>query len=139
MLHHTKKLAMIILAISWLPSSVEADSHLHQINIKFGQAFERTMVHWRYDYNKLDGTKAGVACVQWSRIDQTFLEEGIFEAIGFSYSMAKEEAAIRTAHQGCEQMARHYDVSGCTCQIILVDDDVRITIPDDITIEPLID
>ena len=82
---------MIILAISWLPSSVEADSHLHQINIKFGEAFERTMVHWRYDYNKLDGTKAGVACVQWSRIDQTFLEEGIFEAIGFSYSMAKEK------------------------------------------------
>ena len=102
---------------------------MDQIKNKLGEVFHRTMAHWNFDYNKLDETKVGVACIPWNDIDPAFLEGGIFEAIGFSYSMAKEDFAIRTAHQGCEQMARHYEVSDCTCQVVLIDNEVRAEVP----------
>ena len=133
MLDSTKQLVILILAIFWLSSNSNADSNVDQIKNKLGEVFHRTMAHWNYDYSKLDETKVGVACIPWNDIDQTFFEGGIFEAIGFSYAMAKEDFAIRTAHQGCEQMARHYEVSDCNCQVVLVDDEVRTEIPTNFT------
>ena len=129
MLHSTKQLVILILAIFWLSGNSNADSNVDQIKNKLGEVFHRTMAHWNFDYNKLDETKVGVACIPGNDIDGAFLEGVIFEAIGFSYSMAKEDFAIRTAHQGCEQMARHYEVSDCTCQVVLIDNEVRAEVP----------
>ena len=103
------------------------------VSQQMGEVFHRTMKHWNYSYATLDTTKAGVACVHWEEINPRFLTDGLFEAIGFSFSVANEEAAIRIATQGCEKMARHYEVTDCTCEVILVDDAVRVSLPDTFT------
>jgi len=110
-----------------------ANANAVTVSQQMGEAFLRTMKHWNYSYSTLDTTKAGVACVRWEGIDPDFLNDGLFEAIGFSFSVANEEAAIRIATQGCERMSRHYEVTDCTCEVILVDDTVRVSLPDAFT------
>ena len=132
MMYHIKQLLIVLLAIT-TPTihtnggTIETRTALE---LQLSDVFRRTMEHWRYSYNSLDGRKAGSACIHWEQIDQGFLDDGIFEAIGFSYSMAKEDGAIRVATQGCDKMARHYELSGCTCEVVLVDDKTQVEIPD---------
>ena len=92
--------------------------------------FYRSMAHWRYDYSKMPSGKAGVACIPWARLDDAFLNEGIFEALGFSYSVASDETAIQIATQGCERMKAHYRLSDCDCEVVLVGDTVVVEIPE---------
>ena len=100
---------------------------------RVGEVFLRSMKHWRYDYGIMATTKAGVACIPWQRLDGEYLDEAIFEALGFSYSVAKEEAAIRIATQGCEKMKAHYELSDCACELVLIDDAVGVTVPEDVS------
>ena len=103
------------------------ESNLQQ---RLGETFNRTMAHWRYNYGKMPSGKAGVACIAWARLDDAFLNEGIFEALGFSYSMARDETAIQVATQGCEKMKAHYRLSDCNCELILLGDKVVVEIPE---------
>lgn len=96
---------------------------------RLGAVFYRTMEHWRYRYEKIPPHKAGVACIPWARVDDGFLNNGIFEALGFSYSMASDEGAIPVATQGCEQMKAHYKLSDCDCELVLVGDTVVVETP----------
>lgn len=96
---------------------------------RLGAVFYRTMEHWRYHYEKIPPHKAGVACIPWARVDDGFLKNGIFEALGFSYSMASDEGAIPVATQGCEQMKAHYKLSDCDCELVLVGDTVVVETP----------
>ena len=79
--------------------------------------------------------KAGVACIPWARLDDAFLNEGIFEALGFSYSVASDETAIQIATQGCERMKAHYRLSDCDCEVVLVGDTVVVEIPEYLLLE----
>ena len=97
---------------------------------RLGEVFYRSMAHWRYNYSKMPSGKAGVACIPWARLDDAFLNEGIFEALGFSYSMARDETAIEVATQGCNRMKAHYRLSDCNCELILVGDTVVVEIPE---------
>ena len=97
---------------------------------RVGEVFLRSMKHWRYDYGLMATTKAGVACIPWQSLDTEYLDEAIFEALGFSYSVAKEDAAIRIATQGCKDMKAHYELSDCACEVVLIDDTVAVTVPD---------
>ena len=132
MMYHIKQLLIVLLAIT-TPTihtnggTIETRTALE---LQLSDVFRRTMEHWRYSYNSLDGRKAGSACIGWEQIDQAFLDDEIFKAIGFSYSMAKEEGAIRVAIQGCEEMARYYELTECTCEVVLVDDEAQVEIPD---------
>jgi hypothetical protein len=99
---------------------------------RVGEVFLRSMKHWRYDYGIMATTKAGVACIPWQTLDAKYLDEAIFKALGFSYSVANEEAAIRIATQGCEQMKAHYELGDCACEVVLIDDTVGATVPDDV-------
>jgi hypothetical protein len=96
---------------------------------RVGAVFYRSMAHWRYDYSKIPSGKAGVACIPWARLDDAFLDNGIFEALGFSYSMASDESAIQVATQGCDQMKAHYRLSDCDCELVLVGDTVVVEVP----------
>lgn len=132
MISRLGKILVMSLASTLLTTDANSDSNGDAVKMKIGDVFHRTMKHWKYSYTALDTTKAGVACMRWQHIEQKFLDDGIFEAIGFSYSVAKEEAAIRIATQGCEEMARHYEVTDCTCEIVLVDDEVRVAPPQEV-------
>ena len=132
MLNRLGKILVMLLAITLPTTDANSDANGDAVAVKIGDVFHRTMKHWNYSYTSLDTTKAGVACMRWQHIDQKFLDDGLFEAIGFSYSVAKEEAAIRIATQGCEEMARHYEVTDCSCEVVLVDDEVRVAPPQEV-------
>ncbi len=97
---------------------------------RLGEVFHRSMKHWRYDYSKMQTTKAGVACIPWENIDAAYLDEAIFEALGFSYSVSTEEAAIRIARQGCNEMKAHYQLTDCACEVVMIDDTVTVSLPE---------
>ena len=97
MISRLGKILVMSLASTLLTTDANSDSNGDAVKMKIGDVFHRTMKHWKYSYTALDTTKAGVACMRWQHIEQKFLDDGIFEAIGFSYSVAKEEAAIRIA------------------------------------------
>ena len=95
-----------------------------------GAVFHRSMFHWKYDYTKLPDRKAGVACIPWERLDTAFLDSAIFEALGFSYSMADDSGAISVATQGCDRMKVHYKLTDCTCEVVLIGEVVAVTVPE---------
>lgn len=99
------------------------------VEARLGAMFHRSMAHWRYDYTAMPTGKAGVACIPWETIDETYLDEAIFDALGFSYSTANGEVAIRIATQGCEQMRAAKKLTDCACETILLDDAVVLTSP----------
>ena len=45
--------------------------------------------------------------------------------------LAIDDAAVRIATQGCEQMKARAEISGCACEAILIDDRTVVTIPED--------
>lgn len=100
------------------------------LSSELGDVFHRTMEKWQMSYTVQQSRKAGVACIPWSKIGRDFLASGIFEAIGFSYSMATDEAAIRVATQGCHEMANHYKVEGCMCEVVFLNDDPAAVTPE---------
>ena len=126
---------ILIAGISVCPHSAAddgADEHAGEPRLQqqLGAVFYRSMAKWRYDYSKMPTGKAGVACIPWARLDDAFLNEGIYEALGFSYSMAREETAIEVATQGCDKMKAHYRLSDCNCEVVLVGDTVVVEIPE---------
>ena len=115
--------------------SVNADEEKNtNLSLELGDVFHRTMEKWQMSYAVQQSRKAGVACIPWSKIDPDFLSSGIFEAIGFSYSMANDEAAIRVATQGCHEMANYYKVEGCKCEVVFLNDEPAAVTPDGVSL-----
>jgi hypothetical protein len=125
-------LAVVVVAMAFSSPAVAADdgSDGATLEKRIGEVFYRSMAHWRYDYSKIPDRKAGVACIPWERLDTEFLESDIFEALGFSYSMADDEGAIRVATQGCNQMRAHYKVTDCACELVLIGETVVVVVPE---------
>ena len=120
--------SIVIAAVLVVPCAAEdasqavaGESNLEQ---RLGEVFYRSMTHWRYNYSKIPGGKAGVACIPWERLDNAFLDNEIYGALGFSYSMANEDGAIQVATQGCKDMKAHYRLTDCTCELVLIGDEV---------------
>ena len=124
---------LFFITILVLPPNANGED-LSNIETQLGEMFHKTMKKWQLSYTVQETTKAGVACIPWDRLNLELLSTGIFEAIGFSYSMATEEAAIRVATQGCQQMAQHYQVVDCSCDVIFVNEDVVVSFPDDFSL-----
>ncbi len=121
-------LATMIMA-ALMATSAEADDATPSAEDRMAETFRRTMAHWRYDYDALKPGKAGVACIPWEQIDSAYLDEGIFEALGFSYSTAGDDVAVRIATDGCEQMKAAVRVTDCACEVVLIDDRIEVVVP----------
>ncbi|MFP6759614.1 MAG: hypothetical protein VCC99_15575 [Alphaproteobacteria bacterium] len=121
-------LGAIVLGLAFPPAIADDTPSLES---RIGDVFLRSMLNWRYDYAKMDTVKAGVACIPWDSIDTAYLDEAIFDALGFSFSVARDDAAVHIATQGCEQMKARAEISGCACEAILIDDRTVVTIPED--------
>ncbi len=79
------------------------------------KVFERTMLKWNIDYNSLKKNKAGAACVP-KVIKDSFVDKGIFSALGYSYNIESKEFAISTALNGCNQMYKNNKIDElCEC------------------------
>ena len=64
-------------------------------------------------------------------MDAAFLDSAIFEALGFSYSMAEDEGAISVATQGCNRMKAHYKLTDCACELVLSGEAVAVAVPEE--------
>jgi hypothetical protein len=126
------RLAVVIVAMSLSGPATAADdgSDGGALEDQLGAMFYRSMTHWKFDYTKIPGRKAGVACIPWKRLDAAFLGSAIFKALGFSYSMAEDSGAISVATQGCNRMRDHYKLTDCVCEVVLIGDAVVVTVPE---------
>jgi len=95
-------------------------------------SYLRTMAHWHVDYHAQDTEKAGTACIDWQTLDREFLESGLFDALGYSYSLANTAMAVKIAGEGCKGMARKLRLKGCECVTVMVDEDVAVEIPPEV-------
>ena len=121
----------VLISLAWPAAAAGDGSDGGTLESRLGAVFYRSMTHWKYDYTKMPERKAGVACIPWERLDTAFLDGAIFEALGFSYSVATDEAAIRIATQGCNQMKAHYKLTDCTCGLVLIGEVVMVTVPEE--------
>ena len=112
-----------------LLASASARADESDIARQLAGVFLRSMEHHGYDYGAMDPKRGAVACVDWDAIDQDFLDDGIFEALGFSFSVGRDEMALQIATQGCENMARHHKLKTCACMPIMIDEIPLIEVP----------
>ena len=121
-----------VMSLALPAAAADDDSDGGALERQLGAMFYRSMTHWKYDYAKLPDQKAGVACIPWERLDTAFLDSAIFEAFGFSYSVAKDEVAIRIATQGCNKMKAYYKLTDCACELVLIGAAVTVTVPEEV-------
>ncbi|MCE2474552.1 MAG: hypothetical protein OXC11_06960 [Rhodospirillales bacterium] len=117
---------VVTLLAAALVSPAQADPTAQLIEV-----YKRSMLSWSIDYDTLRPNRAGAACIPWESLDDAFLEEGIFEALGYAWQVAGEPVAARAAMEGCERMRRgHQLVKICTCELLLYNDEVRLILPE---------
>ena len=94
------------------------------------KTYLRSMNKWKIPFNDLLENKAGAACVQWEKASEKFLENGIFDALGYSRDIANKSAARIAAISGCEKMKEYYKLGEtCSCEVIIVNDKNETLIP----------
>ena len=121
----------VAMSLAWPAAAADDGSYSGALEDRLSATFYRSMTQSNYDYTKLPDQKAGVACIPWERLDTAFLDSAIFEAFGFSYSVAKDEMAIRIATQGCNRMKRYYKLTDCVCELVLIGEAVAVTVPEE--------
>lgn len=94
-----------------------------------GDVFLRSMANWSLKYRTLKTKKAGVACIPWDAIDLDFVKTGEFKGLGFSYSTAKHDYAVKVATEGCQRMAAGLKLDDCVCQTVMLDDRPVVFVP----------
>jgi hypothetical protein len=89
--------------------------------------FKRSMNHWKINYETLDENKSGAACIPWNTIDKTFINEGIFIALGYGFNLYDIKIATKAALEGCERMRRANKIENtCKCEMVLYNDDILV-------------
>ena len=104
----------------------EVDSLVNKkpiISKKLEEVYIRTMNYWNIDFNSLPEIRAGAACISWSNINEDFLNNGKFKALGYSKNRTTETGAKDSALQSCEQLRLEHRLEDtCECEIVLVND-----------------
>lgn len=92
--------------------------------------FKRSMQHWNLDYDSLPENKSGAACIPWKEINQEYLSNQIFEALGYGFNLYDEKIGKKAALEGCERMKKYYKLQEhCNCEMILFNNESRIKVP----------
>lgn len=127
MAHSLSRAAIAALLALAAPAAAEPPAPDAETVAGLVETYKRSMLHWRIDYDGLTPNRAGAACVPWESLDDAFLTEGIFEALGYGWQIATEEVAARAALEGCERMRRGRRLEKtCTCELLLYNDEVRL-------------
>ena len=92
--------------------------------------FKRSMQHQNLDYDSLPENKSGAACIPWKEINQEYLSNQIFEALGYGFNLYDEKIGKKAALEGCERMKKYYKLQEhCNCEMILFNNESRIKVP----------
>ena len=104
-----------------------AESSISQEDIV--SIFKRSMQHWKINYDTLDENKSGAACIPWKKLDKSFINQGIFLALGYGFNLYDITIAKKASLEGCENMRKSLKIkSTCKCEMILYNDDILIEI-----------
>jgi len=114
-------LSININSVSYAESSVSQEDIV--------SIFKRSMQHWKINYDKLDRNKSGAACIPWQELDKSFINEGVFLALGYGFNLYDINIAKKASLEGCENMRKGNKIENtCECEMILYNDDVLIEI-----------
>ena len=114
-------LSININSVSYAESSVSQEDIV--------SIFKRSMQHWKINYDKLDRNKSGAACIAWQELDKSFINEGVFLALGYGFNLYDINIAKKASLEGCENMRKGNKIENtCECEMILYNDDVLIEI-----------
>ena len=94
------------------------------------ETYYRSMNKWDIPFQDLLENKSGAACIEWDKMSESFLNNGIFDALGYSQNIPNEKASQIAAISGCDKMKDYYQLQGkCECEVIVVNSDNRVNLP----------
>ena len=94
------------------------------------ETFYRSMNKWDISFQDLLENKSGAACIEWNKLTNFFLTEGIFDALGYSQNIPNKKAAEIASISGCNKMKEYYKLDGkCECEVIVVNDKNAVKLP----------
>ena len=92
--------------------------------------YYRSMNKWDISFQDLLENKSGAACIEWPLMTESFLSNGIFDALGYSQNIPNQKAAEIAAISGCNKMKDYYQLEGkCECEVIVVNDNNKVILP----------
>ena len=114
-------LSININSVSYAESSVSQEDII--------SIFKRSMQKWNINYDTLDENKSGAACIPWKDLDKSFINQGVFLALGYGFNQYDINIAKKASLEGCENMRKSYKIeSSCKCEMILYNDDILVEI-----------
>ncbi|MEC8099971.1 MAG: hypothetical protein VX089_02025, partial [Pseudomonadota bacterium] len=92
--------------------------------------YYRSMSKWDISFKDLLENKAGAACIEWNKMSETFLTNGIFDALGYSQNVPNMKASKIAAVSGCNKMKDYYQLQGkCECEVIVANTNNEVILP----------
>ena len=120
-------LKVLLLLFYFLSININASADDSIKNEDIVSIFKRSMNHWKINYETLDENKSGAACIPWNTIDKTFINEGIFTALGYGFNLYDIKIATKAALEGCERMRRANKIENtCKCEMVLYNNDILV-------------
>ena len=94
------------------------------------ETYLRSMSKWDIPFLDLLENKSGAACIQWNKMTENFLNEGMFDALGYSQNIPNKKASQIAAVAGCKKMKDYYKLGNtCKCEVILTNNENQVILP----------
>ncbi|OUX16310.1 MAG: hypothetical protein CBE11_02445 [Rickettsiales bacterium TMED251] len=94
------------------------------------ETYLRSMSKWDIPFDDLLENKSGAACIQWNKITNIFLENGMFDALGYSQNIPNKKASQIAAISGCKKMKTYYKLGDtCKCEIVVTNNENEVLLP----------
>ena len=114
--------------VSQIPNLENRDKA--KIKKGISESFIRSMSKWDIPFNDLLENRSGAACINWKLLTKDFIENGIFDALGYSQNIPNKKASQIAAISGCKKMKVYYKLGDtCSCEVILTNNDNIINLP----------
>ncbi len=119
---------LTIQAYSTIPNLENRDKN--QIKSGILDTYLRSMGKWDIPFLDLLENKSGAACIQWSKMSENFLKEGMFDALGYSQNIPNKKASQIAAIAGCKKMKDYYKLGNtCKCEVIITNNQNQVILP----------
>ena len=83
----------------------------------------RSMNKWDIPFNDLLENRSGSACINWNSLTEEFLQNGMFDALGYSQNIPNKKASQIASLSGCKKMKDYYKLEDtCSCEVIITND-----------------
>ena len=130
------KILFYIMNLSFLMVSLKAqipnieDRSKKEIRNGIVNTYLRSMTKWDIPFVDLLENKSGAACIQWNKMSDSFLKDGMFDALGYSQNIPNKKASQIAAISGCKKMKDYYKLKDtCNCEVVITNDENQVLLP----------